>query len=131
MTVAPTTTRQRLCALTDLVPERGSVALVDGVQVALVRTHDDRVHAVANLDPYSGAQVIARGLVGTRGGRPTIISPMFKQVFDLRTGECLDPVGREPASLRTWPVAVVDGDVVVEVADDDAAGEAPFGSPLT
>ena len=86
---------------------------VDGVQVALVRTHDDAVHAIANLDPYSGAQVIARGLVGTRGDIPTITSPMFKQVFDLRTGECLDAAGDEPRALRTWSVTVVDGEVVV------------------
>lgn len=130
MTAAPTTARVRLCALTDLVPERGSVALVDGDQVALVRTHDDVVHAISNLDPYSGAQVIARGLVGTRGGTPTIISPMFKQVFDLRTGECLDPVGREPMSLRTWPVTVLDGEIVVEVTARDDAATAPLG-PLT
>lgn len=112
MTVS-TTTAVRVCALDDLVPERGSVALVDGTQVALVRTHDDEVRAVANLDPYSGAQVIARGLVGTRGDVPTITSPMFKQVFDLRTGECLDAAGDEPCSLRTWPVTVTDGEVVV------------------
>lgn len=113
MTAAPTSTRVRLCALTDLVPERGAVALVDGVQVALIRTHDDEVFAVANLDPYSGAQVIARGLVGTRGGVPTVISPMHKQVFDLRTGECLDGVGSDPVALRTWPVAVVEGEVLI------------------
>lgn len=129
MTTAPPTTHMRLCALTDLVPERGSVALVDGTQVALVRTHDDDVHAISNLDPYSGAQVIARGLVGTRGGRPTIISPMFKQVFDLRTGECLDPVGREPVSLRTWPAAVVDGQVVLEATGDDGVAPSPVGGP--
>lgn len=112
VSVSPTT-GIRVCALDDLLPERGSVALVDGTQVALVRTHDDTVHAVANLDPYSGAQVIARGLVGTRGDVPTITSPMFKQVFDLRTGECLETAGEEPRALRTWPVTVTDGEVVV------------------
>lgn len=113
MTAPTRTTGTRVCALANLVPERGSVALVDGIQVALVRTHEDTVHAIANLDPYSGAQVIARGLVGTRRGIPTITSPMFKQVFDLRTGECLDAAGEEPCSLRTWPVTLTDGDVVV------------------
>ena len=112
MTVS-TTTAVRVCALDDLVPERGSVALIDGTQVALVRTHEGTVHAIANLDPYSGAQVIARGLVGTRGDVPTITSPMFKQVFDLRTGECLETAGQEPRTLRTWSVTVTDGEVVV------------------
>ena len=65
MTAAPPQARVRLCALTDLVPERGAVALVDGAQVALIRTHDDEVHGIANLDPYSGAHVVARGLVAS------------------------------------------------------------------
>ena len=32
-------------------------------------THDGRVHAVQQLDPYSGAYVMSRGIVGTQGGR--------------------------------------------------------------
>jgi len=38
---------------------------------------------------------------------------MYKQVFDLRTGACLDSQGKEPRSLRSWPVAVEDGQVLV------------------
>lgn len=102
-----------VCRLADLVPERGAAALVDGRQVALVRTHDDHVFAVQQLDPYSCAHVMARGIVGTHGGIPTVTSPMYKQVFDLRTGECLDPVGEEPVGLRTWKVRVVRGEVRV------------------
>ena len=112
MTVS-TTTAVRVCALDDLVPERGSVALIDGTQVALVRTHEGTVHAIANLDPYSGAQVIARGLVGTRGDVPTITSPMFKQVFDLRSGTCVDTRGKAVKRLRVWPVRTLDGDLYV------------------
>jgi NAD(P)H-dependent nitrite reductase small subunit len=102
-----------VCRLDDLAPERGAAALVAGEQVALVRTFDGAVYAVQQLDPYSGAHVISRGIVGTRGETPTIASPMYKQVFDLRTGECLDPVGKEPVALSTWPVEVHDGVVLV------------------
>jgi nitrite reductase (NADH) small subunit len=102
-----------VCTLDSLPRERGVAAWVDGTQVALVRTHDDTVHAVQQLDPYSGAQVMARGIVGSRGDVPTIASPMYKQVFDLRTGECLDPVGKEPLSLRSYPVRVDEGVVSV------------------
>lgn len=103
-----------VCALTDLAPERGAVALVDGVQVAVFRLADDTVHAVQQLDPFSGAYVMARGIVGTRGDAPTVASPMYKQVFDLRTGRCLETVGREPEHLRTWPVRVAGGAVYVD-----------------
>lgn len=101
----------RICAVSDLEVERGRAALHDGTQVALFLLADGSVHAVSNLDPFSGANVISRGIVGTRGDAPTVASPMHKQVFDLRTGECLDAQGREPAALRVWTVVVVDGQV--------------------
>lgn len=105
----------RLCAVGDLERERGLAALIDGEQVALFRTHDDRIHAVQQLDPYSGAYVMARGIVGTRGDAPTVASPMYKQVFDLRTGACLETQGKDEHALRVWPVAVdADGDVFIK-----------------
>lgn len=113
-----------VCALTDLAPERGAVALVDGVQVAVFRLADDTVHAVQQLDPFSGAYVMARGIVGTRGDAPTVASPMYKQVFDLRTGLCLEAVGREPAHLRTWPVQVTAGTVFVDITGGAVAAAA-------
>jgi nitrite reductase (NADH) small subunit len=109
-----------VCRLKDLSPERGTAALVDGIQVALFRTHDDQVYAVQQLDPYSGAHVISRGIVGSRGDAPTVASPMYKQVFDLRTGTCLDPVGKEPRALRTFTVEVTDG--IVSVGPVSGAG---------
>ncbi|HWL76480.1 nitrite reductase small subunit NirD [Microbacterium sp.] len=110
----------RVCAVADLEPERGRAALIDGVQLALFLLHgpDGRgpIHAVSNLDPYSGAHVISRGIVGTKADAPTVASPMYKQVFDLRTGACLDTQGKDERSLTTWPVAVRDGDVFVRWA---------------
>ena len=102
-----------VCSLDDLPRERGAAALVGSHQVALFRTFDDVVYAVQQLDPYSGAHVMSRGIVGTRGEAPTVASPMYKQVFDLRTGACLDGVGKEPTPLATWPVEVRDGAVFV------------------
>ena len=106
-----------VCRLADLPRERGTAALVGGVQVALFRTFDDAVYAVQQHDPYSGAAVLSRGIVGSRGDAPTVASPMYNQVFDLRTGACLDPVGREPQALRTWPVEVCDGTVHVAAVE--------------
>ncbi|MGC1210182.1 MAG: nitrite reductase small subunit NirD [Micromonospora sp.] len=78
-----------VCRLDRLEPDRGVAALVDGVQVALFRT-DGELYAVDNLDPVGGAYVMSRGIVGSRGGVPTLASPLHKQVYDLRTGRCLD-----------------------------------------
>ncbi|WNB87483.1 nitrite reductase small subunit NirD [Cellulomonas sp. ATA003] len=110
-----------MCRLGDLARERGAAALLDGEQVALFRLADDTVLAVQQRDPFSGAHVMSRGIVGSRGDVPTVASPMYKQVFDLRTGRCLDAVGREPQDLRTWPVRL-DGDVVL-------VGGAPAAPP--
>ena len=100
-----------VCTLASLVPDRGAAALVDGYQVALFRLREtDEVLAVDHRDPFSGANVIARGLVGSRGDAVTVASPVYKQVFDLRTGACLDD---ESASLGVWETRVVAG--VVEV----------------
>lgn len=79
-----------ICDYDDLQPERGVCALVGGRQVAIFRTHDDELYALSGHDPFSGANVLAWGIVGTRGGLPTVASPMYKQVFDLATGRCLD-----------------------------------------
>lgn len=82
-----------VCERARLQPERGVAALVDGRQVALFLLANGTVRAVDNYDPFSGAHVLSRGIVGTRAGAPTVASPMFKQVFDLDTGKCLDDPG--------------------------------------
>ena len=101
-----------VCAYADLLPERGAAALVGGQQVALFRLADGSVHAVGHHDPFSGANVMARGLVGTRGDVDTVASPVYKQVFDVRTGQCLDD---ESVRLPSWPVQVCEGRVRVRI----------------
>ncbi|MFD1930458.1 MULTISPECIES: nitrite reductase small subunit NirD [Nonomuraea] len=112
MTVAelPTRVWVPVCAYAVLLPERGVCALVDGRQVALFRTHNGHVHAIGNLDPFTGAHVLSRGIVGSRGEEPTVASPMHKQVFSLVTGQCLD----DPSvAVPTYPTRVNDGRVEV------------------
>ncbi|MGC4942567.1 nitrite reductase small subunit NirD [Kribbella sp. DT2] len=104
-----------VCRYDDLLPERGVAALLGGRQIALFRTYGGEVFALGNQDPFSGANVLARGIVGSRGEVPTVASPMFKQVFDLRTGACLD----DPAvAVAAYAVEVVDGQVLVSLGED-------------
>ena len=102
-----------ICPAARLPVERGVVALLDGVQVAVFRTAEGRLHAVSNLDPFSGSMVISRGIVGSRGNRSTVASPVFKQVFDLETGQCLDAEG---VRLAVFDIRVEDGTVQVALA---------------
>ncbi|GAB2928940.1 nitrite reductase small subunit NirD [Nonomuraea fastidiosa] len=110
-----------ICAYDSLLPETGVCALVDGVQVAVFRTFDGELHALGNLDPFSGAYVLSRGIVGTRKGEPTVASPLHKQVFSLVTGRCLDD---ESVSVPTYPVRV-NAAGVVEVTLEAPGHEAP------
>lgn len=91
-----------VCTKKQLIHERGVAALVQGKQVALFRVistvdGSDFVYAVGHRDPASGANVVARGIVGstvrvadegTEEQRDTVASPIYKHVYDLRTGEC-------------------------------------------
>ena len=100
-----------VCAFSDLIPDRGVCALVGGRQVAVFRVapHDE-LYALSNHDPFSRANVMSRGIVGSRGDVPKVASPMYKQSFDLRTGECLD----DPAvTIPVYPVRALDGRVQV------------------
>jgi nitrite reductase (NADH) small subunit len=99
-----------VCPYQRLEPERGVAALVDGVQIAIFRTHDGELYAIGNRDPIAGASVMSRGIVGTRGDAPTVASPLHKQVYDLRSGQCLDVPG---ASVPSYPVRCRDGMVEV------------------
>lgn len=101
-----------VCGMAALLPERGVAALLpEGDQIALFRTTADEVFALSNVDPFSGAAVLSRGIVGDRHGAPVVVSPVYKQAFDLRTGVCVD----DPAvSVTTYPVRLAeDGTIVV------------------
>ncbi|AIF48957.1 nitrite reductase small subunit NirD [Dyella japonica] len=90
-----------VCGIDDIVPDTGVCALVDGEQVAVFRMAGGELHAIDNIDPCSGAAVLARGLVGNLGGHLVVASPIHKQHFDLRTGECLET---PTLSVHAWQV---------------------------
>lgn len=101
-----------VCPLTDIVPDTGVCALLGGRHVAVFRVGDaaPRVYAIDNVDPNAGASVLSRGLVGSIGERVVVASPLYKQHFDLASGECLEAPGH---SVQAWPARVADGFVWV------------------
>ncbi|WP_156754711.1 nitrite reductase small subunit NirD [Actinokineospora pegani] len=110
---APTarTAWTEVCPLARLRPEEGVAALLPGgVQVAVFRTHDGQVYALDNLDPFSRANILSRGIVGDLRGVPVVASPMHKQHFDLRTGACLED---DAVVVATFPVRVEGGTISV------------------
>ncbi|HDZ09491.1 nitrite reductase small subunit NirD [Pseudohongiella sp.] len=102
-------------ALDDLIPGTGAAVRVEGKQIAVFRT-DDGLFALDNRDPFSDANVLSRGLTGDIAGRLVVASPVYKQHFCLKTGECLED---DQQKVQSYPVVERDGRVFVA-----AVGEA-------
>lgn len=102
-----------ICELSDIVPDTGVCALLAGEQIAVfhVRQAAEKVFAIGNYDPASQAAVLSRGLVGSIGDRVVVASPIYKQHFDLRTGECVESPEH---SVRAYPARVEGGQVWVQ-----------------
>lgn len=115
-TLSPSLTWTPICPQGALLPDAGVCALLGDKQVAVFLVAG-QLYAVGNRDPYTGANVISRGLTGsyTRGGieRPKVASPLLKHTFDLETGEALgDPAVRLPV----YPVRLTGGEVWIGLA---------------
>ena len=104
----------RVCSLDELEPLWGEAALVGTAQLAILLLPNGGLYAVDNRDPATGSFVMSRGIVGSRGDRFTIASPLHKQVYDLETGECFTSA---EYSLRTYPVRVEHGEVHVHLSE--------------
>jgi len=90
----------------------GVGALVDDQQIALFYLPEqDNVFALSNYDPFSKANVISRGIIGSLGDELVVASPVYKQHFSLTTGRCLED---ESVSLISYPVKVENGQVLVQ-----------------
>lgn len=113
-----------ICPVSALAVERGAAALLpDGTQIGLFLLEDGSVHAVQQHDPYSGTNILSRGLVGSHlipgedGAEgvivPTLSSPMYKQVWNLDTGEVIDAGGANALPIDVFDAEVRDGRVHV------------------
>jgi len=103
-----------ICELTDIHPNTGVCALVNEQQVAIFRAQkDDAVYAISNFDPIGKANVLSRGLMAQFGEKLTIASPLYKQHYDLKTGECLED---ENAKVSVFETKVDGGKILVKAA---------------
>lgn len=111
---------QDICALEDLPHDAGVAALLEtgrgeAVQIALFRIEDgEEVYAVDNLDPFSGANVLGRGILCRIQGEPAVASPVLKQHFRLRDGRCVE---RDDVVIAVFPARVRGGRVEVAVTE--------------
>lgn len=92
-----------LCSREDLVADCGIACWTEEGPVALfwLPDHEPSLFAVSHYDPISRANVLARGIVGDKGGVPVVASPLYKQHFRLDNGQCLED---EDAAVPCYPV---------------------------
>lgn len=95
-----------VCKLDDLIDNVGVCALIDEQQVAIFKlSGSNEIYVIDNHDPFSDANVLSRGVVGDLKSQPVVASPIYKQHFNLQTGQCLED---ETVKLKTYQVRVVD-----------------------
>lgn len=101
-----------VCELNDILPDTGVCALVNKQQVAIFRSRRlDEVFAVGNFDPVGEANVLSRGIIGSIGDEVVIASPLYKEHYNLRTGECVE---KPEYQIPVYAVRVEDGLVQVQ-----------------
>lgn len=97
----------KVCEYADLLLNAGVGVRLGDAQVALFllppspTDTEERLFAVDNHDPFSNANVIARGIVGDVAGEPVVASPLYKQHFRLSDGSCVEDAS---VVLRCWEV---------------------------
>jgi nitrite reductase (NADH) small subunit len=102
---------QDICGVEEILLGTGVCALVKSKQVAIFHPRPNELYALSNFDPFSKAFVLSRGILGDRAGVLKVASPIYKQSFDLKTGQCLDD---HQVRVETFPVRVREGRVEIE-----------------
>jgi len=103
-----------ICTDQDLTPNAGTCVQFAQEQVAIFYCmRSQTLYAVENFDPIGQANVISRGIMGSIQGKTYVSSPLYKQHFDLLTGECLES---PEYTLKTYAVRMEDSLIQLKVA---------------
>lgn len=114
--MSKSTSWKTICRFDDLAPNVGVRALLGEQQVAIFRVSgSDDVYAIDAYDPFSEAAVLSHGIVGDIKSEIVVASPIYKQHFSLRTGQCLED---ESVKVNVYATQVVDGFVQLASPDE-------------
>ncbi len=107
---------QDVCSKNDLQPNSGVCALVEDQQVAIFYMPDNNaIYAINNYDPFGKVHVLSRGLIGDLNGEPMVSSPLYKQHFSLKTGQCFED---DSVTIPAYAVRIVGDRVEVNLAGE-------------
>ncbi|MDD2723121.1 MAG: nitrite reductase small subunit NirD [Methylovulum sp.] len=100
-----------VCGAADLQPDSGICALVQDQQIAVFYfANSQKVYAISNFDPFGQANVLSRGLIGDISGQAVVASPLYKQHFNLETGQCLEDAA---VQIPAYTAQIVNGRVQI------------------
>jgi nitrite reductase (NADH) small subunit len=92
----------------------GACVNIDGEQIAIFNfARRGEWYACQNMCPHKMQMALSRGMIGSAQDEPKVACPFHKKTFSLKSGQCL---AGDEASIKTYPVKVVDGVVYVGVA---------------
>lgn len=91
---------ENICAAGDIETGLGARALLGDEQVAIFRVAE-KLYAIDAIDPFTKAAVLSRGIVGDLQQQTVVASPIYKQHFNLETGQCLED---ESVVLKVFPI---------------------------
>jgi len=97
-----------VCQESDLILNIGVCILLGERQVALFKIDNGDIYAIDNYDPFSDANVLSRGICGDIKGQVVVTSPIYKQHFNLSTGQCLED---KDVFIPSYNVRLVNGTV--------------------
>ncbi len=105
-----------ICGTADLVKDSGISALIanatgEDEQIAIfhIPCSEEKIYAVGNYDPIGQANVLYRGLVGCIDSEPVVSSPLYKQHYSLKTGQCL----QEDETIAVYDIRIENEQVQV------------------
>ncbi len=102
-----------ICSKEDLQPDSGICALVEDKQVAIFYLpKQQQLYAIDNYDPFSKANLLSRGLIGDIKGEPMVASPLHKQHYNLKTGQCFDD---ENVTIKTYGIRLQEDRVEINI----------------
>lgn len=79
----------KVCLVGDLIDNAGIPALLGNTPIALFYVKG-QVYALDNFDPLGQASVMSRGIIGSIKGQLVVASPLYKEHYDLVTGQCIE-----------------------------------------
>lgn len=93
-------TWETICDAADIDSGLGVRALLGDEQVAVFNLASE-YFALSAIDPFTNAAVLSRGILGDLQNQKVVASPIYKQHFNLETGQCLED---EEVKIKTYPV---------------------------